>query len=88
MTVIELEDQVADQLRELARQRNQSVTEIVRDFLKREPIEGDDTAVRPVPTADDRRAMLDSWFGSIDSDATDASTTIHETLKQAYAKKK
>ena len=88
MTVIELEDQVADQLRELARQRNQSVTEIVRDFLKREPIEEGDTEVRPVPDADERRAMLNMWFGSIDSDATDASTTIRETLKQAYAKKK
>ena len=88
MTVIELEDQVAEQLRELARQRNQSVTEIVRDFLKREPIEDGETTARLVPDADARRVMLDSWFGSIDSDATDASTTIRETLKRAYAKKK
>lgn len=74
MTVIELEDQVADQLRELARRRNQSVTEIVRDFLKHAPIE--DGEVRPVPSSEERRAMLDTWFGSIDSDATDASRIL------------
>lgn len=88
MTVIELEDQVADQLRELAKQRNQSVTEIVRDFLSRESVEDDEITIRPAPSPDERRAMLKTWFGSIDSDATDASTTIPETLKRAYAKKK
>jgi hypothetical protein len=88
MTVIELEDQVADQLRELAKQRNQSVTEIVRDFLSRESVENDEIAMRPAPTPAERREMLKTWMGSIDSDATDASTTIRETLKRAYAKKK
>ncbi len=44
-------------------------------------VKGDETSL---PDRNTRRALIAAWIGSMNSDSTDASTSIDETLKQAY----
>ncbi|MBK9124655.1 MAG: hypothetical protein IPM16_16260 [Chloroflexi bacterium] len=47
-------------------------------------VSADEDDVVSLPDRKTRRELIAAWIGSIESDARDASTSIDETLKQAY----
>jgi hypothetical protein len=81
MVTVQLSEDLAKHLQDIARRQNRSIDEvvesIVRDKVSEDAEIGTDESVDP----------FDSIDGIVDSDITDMSTTVKETLREYFRKK-
>lgn len=78
MTTIVIEGELAERLAEYAARKKQPVDAVIEALLDRAPQH---------PTDEERTTSLERLIGSIDSDITNASTTVRETMEAFYREK-
>jgi hypothetical protein len=84
MLTVQIPDELAERLREIAECENKPVDEVVVSMLQKDISIQAPVDQQPV---DEKPNALDALMGMLDYDITDMSSTVKETLREYYRNK-
>ena len=83
MTTITIPDELAERLQEIAKQENRPIEVLLESLLTRYNPTSNSEPTEEVSLS----PALEAYSGSLDTDITDLSTTVRETMAELYEEK-